>query len=358
MKLILSLSVLLSSFAFAQSQSDFLEAWKGFSAPEIMSSGFIHDFKALPLSGMIKIGPKAWSGDYWSSKKGSINIRWNSPAKEGFDYKSPTKEQAKLMSVEELAMLAPTEKYDLMAGRYDYPLKKEVDGIASKMAQDWAGICNGWSPAAIFHNEPTPKLVTNQDGIQVPFGSGDIKALISYFYAYYVDTDVDQVGLRCFFGSWLGGARGCSDDLNAGAFHIIMTNKLALQGEGFITDVDRFSEVWNQPTVGYKSVILAHNLAPSKDAAKLAVKEVRISTELYYVDEAEPTWLPIIGTEKQKIEKKTFQYRVELDSEGRIVGGEWESRERPDFIWSREPARPENFSGLLTDLPKLLNDQE
>lgn len=358
MKFIISMvAILFATSSFAQSQQGILEAWEGFSSPDIFSSGFTHDFKKLPLEGSVEIGPRAWSGDYWASKKGSINIRWNSPSKEGFDYTSPTKSQVARMGLNELAMLSPTEKYDLFTGRYNYPLKREAASSASKLASDWAGICNGWAPASLFHNEPTPKVMTNPDGIQIPFGSSDIKALISYFYAFHHDTGTDQMGLRCFFGSWMGGMRNCAEDLNAGAFHIVITNKLGLQKEGFLVDVDRFREVWNQPAVAFKSKILADNLPRSGKAAKRAVREVRIATEFFYVDESEEnTWEVAHGTKNQAIVSRELQYRIELDAEGKIVGGTWESRERPDFLWNKNPAKPEEFAGLFSDLPKLLND--
>lgn len=353
---VMSLCLLASFPLFAQSENSILEAWKGFSDPEIFSSGFTHELSALPLEGNIQVGPRAWSGDYWASKKGSINYRWNAPKKEGFDYKSPTKEAVASMSLEELSWLAPSEKYDLFTGRYDYPLKKETQGSASKLARDWAGICHGWAPASIFHNEPTPKVMTNPDGIQIPFGSADIKALISYFYAFHHETGTDQIGLRCFFGSWLGGVRGCKDDLNAGAFHIVIANKLGLQKEGFMMDVDRYSEVWNQPVTGFKSVILNHDLRPSKSAAKNAIREIRVATQLFYVDESDPTWETVHGTKNQVITKRDLQYRLELDSQGKIVGGEWESDERPDFLWNKKRATVSEFTGLMQELPKLLND--
>ncbi len=352
----MSLSLLFSSAVFAQSQSGVLEAWKGFSDPEIMSSNFTHVLGALPLEGNMDAGTKAWSGDYWASKKGGINYRWNAPVKVGFNYKSPSKAEVLTMTQAQLMTLAPTEKYDLMMGRYDYPLKEEAASSASKSAPDWAGICHGWAPAAVFHNEPTPKVMTNPDGIQIPFGSADIKALLSYFYAFYHEAGSDQIGLRCFFGSWLGGARGCSDDLNAGAFHIVIANKLGLQKEGFMMDVDRYRQVWNQPVVGYKTTVLAFNLAPGSDAAKSTVREMRVATELFYIDESTPTWNVVHGTKDQVVAKRDLQYRLEINAEGKIIGGEWESDERPDFLWNKVPATLQEFDGLLTDLPKLLND--
>lgn len=333
------------------------EEWKGFSAPEIMDSGFTHSLEALPLEGSIFGNhTRGWSGHYWPSREGGVNIRWYTLEKEGFKYVSPTKSEVMSMTLDQRAGLAATEKYDLLLGRYDYPLKKEAKGTADKHAKDWAGICHGWAPASLHHEEPTPKILTNPDGIQIPFGSADIKALLSYYYAFYHETEsTHQVGLRCYFGGWTGETmRACDEDLNAGAFHIIITNKLGLQKKGFLMDVERFNEVWNQPVVGFKSTILDAYLPPKKKAAKSAVREMRIATELFYTDESSPEWNVVYGTKNQVISKKELKYRIEIDAMGRIVGGEWESRERPDFFWYKEKAN--QFSGMFERLPELLND--
>jgi hypothetical protein len=352
---LLIFSCLLISIAHASTQS-INEAWKGFSTPEIMASGFTHNMSKLPLEGTVKIGPRAWSGDYWPSRRGGINYRWNSAAKEGFDYESPSVAQVKKMSLAELATLAPTEKYDLYTGAYDYPMKALAKTATNRHAPDWAGICHGWAPATLNHNEPTPKVMTNPQGIQIPFGSSDIKALLSYYYAFHHKTEgSNQVGLRCFFGRWMGGARACEDDLNAGAFHIVISNMLGLRKEGFLADVDRYKEVWNQPIVAYKSKVLADNLSPSKSAAESTVKEMKIGTEFFYVDEIDNlTWDVVHGSKEQIISSRKYEYRVELDGQGNIVGGEWESDERPDFLWNKEKAT--EFSGILSHLPDLLND--
>lgn len=348
-------SALFMSFAHA-STNGILEAWKGFSAPEIMASGFKHTMNELPLEGHVQNGTKGWSSSYWPSREGGINVRWNAPKKEGFDYASPTKAQVQMMSLQELSMLSPTEKYDLYTGQYDYPMKKLAATAANRRAPDWAGICHGWAPAAINHNEPTPKIVTNPDGIQIPFGSADIKGLLSYYYAHHYESEgSNQMGLRCFFGSWMGGTRGCSNDLNAGAFHIVITNMLGIRNEGFLVDVDRYKEVWNQPVYGYKSKILADNLKLSGNAASTAVKEMKIATEFYYVDESDNlTWEVAMGTKEQIIAKRDYVYTLEIDAAGRIVGGDWESDERPDFLWNKTKAP--SIDGILSHLTELLND--
>lgn len=349
------ISVLFMSYAQATTKK-VLGPWSGFSAPEIMASGFTNSFKALPLEAKLSNGTKGWSSSYWPSREGGINVRWNSVAKVGFDYASPTFEEVKKMSLEQLSTLSPTEKYDLFTGQYGYPMKKLAATAASRRAPEWAGICHGWAPAATHHNEPTPKVMTNPDGIKIPFGSADIKALVSYYYAFHYESERSyQLGLRCFFGSWMGGTRACSQDLNAGAFHIVIANMIGLQNKGFMIDIDRYKEVWNQPVSGYKSKILQDNLPVSAGAAKSAVKEMKIATDFYYVDESKGLyWEVVKGTEEQIISTKNYIYSLEIDANGQIVGGSWESDERPDFLWNKEKAP--GFEGILSGLTQLMND--
>lgn len=345
----LSLGILLS-FGASASIND---AWEGFSAPEILGSGLTHKFNELPLKGSLDVGNRAWSGDYWSTKKGSINYRWNAPVKIGYDLNSPSKAEAMRMSLDQLATLAPSEKYDLLMGRYDYPFVKEVDGVASPRAQIWNGICHGWSPATLNHSEPTPKVLTNPDGIQIPFGSGDIKALLSYYYAEHHKGDAGQMGLRCFFGRWTGGPRGCHQDLNAGAFHIILANQVGLKKEGFVMDIERWREVWNHPVIGYETVLMQSE-EPSIGAASSAVRTLLVKTYVTHADGSAPTWETVRGTDNQKVTVQTYTYRIELDAAGKIVGGSWESANRPDFLWNVTPVT--EFTGIMSGLPVLLND--
>lgn len=348
------LGLLVSGSVFAQAEP--FGPWAGFSDPEIMSSGFTHKFSTLPLEGGIpKNSTKGWSGDYWPSKRGSINIRWNSP-NGGYGYNSPSRSMVMSMSQEQLAQLSPSEKFDILRSRYDYPLKNEVSGIASPWAKEWNGICHGWAPASLHHNEPTPKVLKNAEGVMVPFGSADIKAIVSYYYAYHNEVDnTHQMGLRCFFGAWLGGTRACNEDLNAGALHIVMGNRLGLKQEGFLMDKDRYNEVWNQAVVGYKTTIIARNLRPSRYAAYNTASEVRVNTQLYYVEETvENTWEPVVGTDKQKIGALDLYYRLELDAQGNILGGAWEGAERPDFIW--DTPLTSGFTGEYQMLHQLMND--
>ena len=349
---LLVLTTLLTTTAYAAPTT----RWEGFSNPNIFDATYDRNFNALPLEGGMDISTKGWSAPYWANYKGGINLRWNTETPIGFNYASPSFEQVQKMSLDDLARLSPSEKWDIYTGNFDYPLKGYVANRVKPEALAWEGICHGWAPAAIHHNEPLPKVLVSVDGIEVPFGSSDIKALLSFYYArFHKDVKSSQMGKRCQFGDRLLGTKYCNQDLNAGAFHIVIGNQLGIRKKGFQADVMRTKEVWNQPIVGFKSTIVDANLPVSARSAKTAVKEMRIQTDLMYIDEVDNiTWEPVKGTKEQFNEIKKYVYRIELNSRNEIVGGTWESKERPDFIWRKDPVN--QFKGILTGLEVLLND--
>jgi hypothetical protein len=326
-------------------------AWKDYSSPNIMSSSFVRTFNQLPLHGAPASNQKLWANDYWPTNRGSINYRWNSTNPVGFDLVSPTREQALRMTQAELATLAPSEKLDILNGNFDYPFRKGVEANSSKTSAMWHGICNGWAPAALNHNEPLPKVLTSVDGIQVPFGSSDIKAIISYYYAFYHDVDTRQMGRRCNFNF----ESNCNDDLNAGAFHVVLANKLGLEQSSFIADVERKRQVWNHAVNEYSSTVVSANLAPADDSAPGTVRRVRVQTVMTFVSSIKAnSWFPVLGTIDQINDVRNYDYFIDLDAYGTIIGGEWISNARPDFLWTMPKAT--NFSGVFARVPEMLND--
>jgi hypothetical protein len=283
-----------------------------------------------------------------------INIRWNTPEQEGFHLKSPTRDEAMHMSIEELSHLAPSEKFDLLLGDYDYSLVKEVDDHAYKGAPEWYGICHGWAPASLNHSEPTPKTLRSADGIHVPFGSSDIKALLSWYYAYHNDkAPTHQMGKRCF---WPYMNPGCSkNDLNAGAFHVTVANTIGLMNQSLILDIEKTELVWNHPLHDYQITVMKDHLAPSMSSAPGTAKRMMVKMDLRYIKEsAINTWAPFFLTTGQTIEKVTYQYTLDLDRSGKIIGGDWVGKARPDFLWSMD--RVTAFEGKFQRLSELLDD--
>lgn len=346
----------LVSFIFI---SDFLHArvlnaWEDQSDPSIMRYASETRWHALPQSSTLPLSQYLWAGDYWALKRGSLNYRWNAKIKTGFNTRSPSKDEVMMMSIGELSELSPAEKYDLLNGRYDYPFKSEVSKIANPDASLWEGMCHGWSAATLNHREPEPKLMLNPDGIFIPFGSSDIKGLISYFYGHiYQGLTNFQVGRRCY--SQNSSDQDCSNDLNAGAFHIVLANRIGLMKKSFVLDMERFDQVWNHPVTGYSTQSSGEG-SPYSSAAAGTNKVLRVKTTISYVDDADNNWRPVLNTSRQTFSRKTYEYYLELDGLGNIIGGEWISRDRPDFMWAM--TKPKSFKGSLSRVWELLNDED
>ncbi len=66
------------------------------------------------------------------------------------------------------------------------------------------------------------------------------------------------------------------------------------------------------------------------------------------------TWAPVLGTENQLETKQIYQYWLHLDRDGNILGGEWKSNERPDYLWTISDAS--QFEGSLAGLQELVDD--
>lgn len=314
---------------------------QGVSEELILDMKMSLNFDLLPLKGETREKEKFWSGDSWRLSRGAINFRWNSPAEESFNYRSPGSREVSAMTLDELKKLSPSEKYDLLMGRYDYPLKYEVDSLARTGVESWEGLCHGWAGASLNHEEPTEKMMTNPDGVQIPFGVSDIKALLTYTYSKFLIGEGQSNGKRCENDSTYID-ENCDDDLTAVAFHAVLTNKLGLRGESFIADVDRFKEVWNHPILSYESTIQKMTATP---AGKTAI----ITTKLSYIDVVERnSWesLPDV------ISYMTVKYELKIDRLGNMVSGSWISRERPDFVWT--VTRPEVFTGYLSGVQMLI----
>src|SRR5690606_12538892 len=140
-----------------------------------------------------------------------------------------------------------------------------------------------------------------QDGIELTFYSSDLKGLISDYYANKAQNGITQLGKRCFVSGGIpifNSSRACND-VNAGAFHIVLTNRLGLNGEGLIADVERYNQVWNHAFISYKVEVYS-TLAKGSDSPKGTVKRVSVKNSVTYTSNVEPSREPIINTENAK----------------------------------------------------------
>ena len=337
-------------------------------------------FGAAPLAAKLKDSTLAWSDTFWPSNRGGISYRWNAePNPENFTYKFLTKAEVERMSVEELEKLSPAEKYDIFMGNYSFPMARKVRSMYSPKDSWWEGICHGWAPAAVLHSEPQRVNIKNRDGVVVPFGATDVKGLLSFYYAHAKAEGYVRVGGRCKVPGKVPGeaypedrvqtmprnpeAKNCAG-VNAGALHVVLTNMIGIQDKGFIADVDRFSDVWNQPVMGYESSVVGMRAPTPVEARNGAAKVAHMKMTMTYgdevslLDETEEEHFvsmdPITNTPAQSFNSKAYEYTLELDAAGNIIGGEWISETRPDFLWLEKKhdrfssAEGINMSGLNT----------
>jgi len=211
----------------------------------------------------------------------------------------------------------------------------------------WHGICHGMAVAALHHDEPKSVVIKNDDGIEIEFYSSDIKGLLSYYYAYYGNGSYKQIGKRCYRPS-----RRISNclGLNPASFHLILANNNGLNGQSFVVDIDAGNEVWNHLVHSYSSYIVNEAEVDHTSSPK-AVRRLRVQTSVTYAGIIIPKFEPVIGTEKESYFQQNYDYYLELDRNNDIIGGEWISDLRPDFVWFKDKSE---FSQNWKKLEELL----
>lgn len=321
----------------------------------------------LPLEGALRDERFGWSESYWPSNLGGIAYRWNSPNPQPFKYKLLTKEEVLRASESELSELSPAELYDISLGDYRYSLTKKVLKTYSPKDLWWEGICHGWAQAAANYPEPDKTVVTNKDGVRVPFGSSDVKALLAMHDAFNSKGAYTRIGARCGVNGKVDGEAYPEDgdvaapnpkdanrpecrDVNAGAFHVVLANMIGINSQGFVADVDRFNDVWNQPIKAYNSSVVGSVPLTAMDMRNGVVQKIQIKTEMIYGDELEffsqelvaegstqfVSKEPVTRTPFQLDSSRNYEYVLELDANGNITGGEWISESRPDMLWMKK----------------------
>lgn len=333
-------------------------------------------FDELPASGSLSVEP--WSGDYWPTYKGGITYRWAQGGSDLSKYNYKMEKNVEGLSQEQIALLSPAEKYDLFVGRDDYPLtnfERQRTNImktvpsspeydASFTIPTWEGLCHSWAPATVLFENPRAVTVTSANGMEIPFGASDVKALLT-FHLHYNNAQTQFLGGRCNVD--LADLKrkmhkgeitkeeyeriaenGVCEDTNAGAFHIVLANQIALMDESFIADVTRDAEVWNQAVHSYDTRILNVSEGASEKAAKGTVKEITVETRFAYTVEIGHSWYETSNVNSTHV--KVYRYTLELDKDGNIIGGEWLTDDRPDFLWKQGLPQWNGFFAPLKEI--------
>jgi hypothetical protein len=205
--------------------------------------------------------------------------------------------------------------------------------------------------------EPKKNVTVNTPNGPITFHPSDIKSYATLLWA--------NGGFRTRF---IGGRCNSQDpdrdrqgrvteedclDNNPGTFHLAVVNQLGISRRPFIMDAQYSYQVWNHPVFSYEyryynpktkedMPTLAAATIPSSSWPRDPRKSFRapgtkffagVRMTVRYAVENSPS-----AEEDQTSESSSaeYEYDLELDANGAIIGGEWYSDEHPDFLWVPE----------------------
>lgn len=331
------------------------DAWDYRNDPARLKFELIYKLESLPKEGEAERAP--WPDNWWPMRDEGIAQRWVYDDENLWD-------DARYGSYEP----SPAEKYDFVfypgqEREYEYKGKKAIMGPATLWeyqnhgtwqedeVEGWWGHCNGWTAASICEPEPQHKVVRRVGNIDITFYPSDIKALLTELY---FDALALGVGGRCNnkelerdeYGRIK--ANECRD-INAGSFHVAVTNLIGIYKRAIAMDKSSGYQVWNYPVYKFKVEKLEEvdlsralellgvnntNTYPYNEKAK---RFAHVKTTLYYVtDGVPPSKTPYSSNIERYTYSASYEYLLEMDEGGKIIGGEWlgYSREdHPDFFW-------------------------
>lgn len=309
-----------------------------------------------------------WSDDYWPIYKGGIASRYAHPKlPKGEDWFRFFEFSKNASAVE---FLSPSEKYDLLVGDSNKNLTNNMwgegryyyDNSPGNKVETWMGYCHGWAAAAYMLDRPENAVTLHApDGTAIPFYPSDIKALATVLWSNAAPY-TRFIGGRCSDKNPQKDANGrirsaTCFDTNPSSWHLAIVNQIGVARRSFIMDATFDYEVWNQPVRSYQYSYF--NPQTQRDEAQLSQALVRIdqfpgdrfrqyrspraryivgiAMDVVYVVETQPTHQQRDSETNDATSRVRYLYDLELDSEFRIVGGEWYGNKHPDFLWTPAP---------------------
>ncbi|MBF0300195.1 MAG: PKD domain-containing protein [Oligoflexia bacterium] len=329
--------------------------WGEDDNPSLFNTNLNFKIALLPLRGEASKIP--WAGSYWPTYKDSINDRWAGSttlsAVEKYE-QAFSKTGIKNLVSQEYGIDAQTDantcysNSDCSSTNGEACAKKNGSTVG-RCIPTWFGVCHAWAPAAIMENEPLRAITVNNTEFKV----NDLKALLTYGYNTGLKTKF--VSLRCnldetqiTYDEYGNPTNPECKDTNAGTFHIVTTNYLGVMKESFVEDRTFDDEVWNQPVRAYEITLQEHVSATTANQLLgvtgstynfnlQAASLYHVKMRFHYIGESAQN---IDGNLSATINSYThyddYEYILEIDSSGNIIGGEWvgnSKKSHPDFLW-------------------------
>jgi hypothetical protein len=337
-------------------------------------------YRAEPLINLAQLGGmhylfgeanfRPWNGSYWPTQKGMLAHRYNDAGFPGSknwatNYSYYMSNPGDLLVAQgRIDNLSPAEKYDLLNGDTQWTLTRSMWNKGVGPAQKWGnvpgwfGICHGWSAAAHMRvPEPQhPVAAISVNGTPITFYPNDIKALASYLWANSAPASL-FIGKKCRDHNperdeWGRVIDAACIDTNPATWHTALLNRMGRDGDSLVMDSSMNNEIWNyaidsysfryfnlntmKPSRGWEEAVLPKAevyedpyLAHRDPAAAFLVG---VTMEVFFPAAIEPKAFGRIS--KPLFKSKTFVYDLELDEKMNIVGGEWRTKDRPDFLWT------------------------
>lgn len=347
---------------------------------------YVANLKEMEAKSLLKgkVDRQPWSGDYWAISKGILGARnFDVGFNELFEWlerynfiqANPAKALLEKDGQAAVGRLSPSEKYELIIGDKDFNFTKN-NWDQGKQYHDaygnvegWMGICHGWAPAAMVEPRPAQavEVKSADQAYTVKLNPSEVKGLVSYNWANN-RYDAVTLGSRCNekdpeFDETDRAKKPECNDMNPATWHIVVANLVGAKKQSFVLDATFDYEVWNQPVLAYEYTYYnpktgepSDNLEGAQVAlsdypddgrkkfrSPRAVSVVGINMKLAYVLESSAEETDTDNSENDIIRWVRYKYDLELDSRGRIVGGEWQTQAHPDFIWkNRTGARPQS----------------
>jgi hypothetical protein len=339
-------------------------------------------YRRAPLTRLPDFGTQAsqfgrasfrpWNASYWPTHKGMLAARYADkgyPDSKNWDVNYSyylANPSSYYVAVGRSNELSPAEKYDLLLEDDEWTLTRHMwnKGLDVKAmygrVPTWFGICHGWS--AVTHMrvpEPgEPVTVTSVNGRHsIKFYPRDVKALLSYLWAESSPKSL-FIGKRCKKGKPERDSSGrildpeCLDN-NPMTWHLAVLNRVGRDGDSVVMDSSMDGEVWNyavdsyffryfnprtlRPTKSWKEAVvprakfLGDPYKAHRDTRTTSI--VGVVMDVYFPAATEPK-ISSRGGGTIIYKQKKFVYDLELDDNLNIIGGEWHSSDRPDFLWT------------------------
>jgi hypothetical protein len=238
----------------------------------------------------------------------------------------------------------------------------------SRPSPAWYGHCNGTAVSVSRYQSPKSSVKRPRNCVVgsascVEFSPSDIRALIAEMNMNSKAKFIS--GRRCNLSAAAIQSRpplradpqvmDACDDVNPGSFHVSLVNFIGRMKQPIIFDENMTDEVWNYPIYKYRY----SSSGPLDEAQAVAALQLGDQIDSWVFNPKARSWVKIemiISYRNASNEipgnagqigdasEKTYEYILELDDNGDIIGGEWVGNYRynhPDFIWMPfEPATP------------------